>query len=202
MTQCCGFIQTHTNTPTHASIHSLCPGFYVSAEDLKIQTRVLVFVQQAPYLPSEPFTLSHTPHFLSNLGNLQNASVNRRAYGILVSFQNGGMMHLGMVVGPTDSLTTGSESLHDITMGLFLVAVISRLAGSRWTDDSWQNRPFRGGSTRRRPGEETAFCKFRLFREESGGLWTSLGTKLPLAYMGITLSSPFPVATPKPPCSD
>lgn len=59
-------------------------------------------------------------------------------------------MHLGMVVGPTYSFTTGSESLHDITMGLFLVAVISRLAGSHWTDDSWQNRPFRGGRPRRR----------------------------------------------------
>lgn len=174
----------------------------MSAEDLKIQTRVLMFVQQAPYLPNEPFTLSHTPHFLSNLGNLQNASVNRRAYGILVSFQNGGMLHLGMVIGPTDSLTTGSESLHDITMGLFLVAVISRLAGSRWTDDSWQNRPFRGGSTRRRPGEENSILQVQTLQGESGGSRTSLGTELPLAYMGIALSSPFPVATPKPPCSD
>lgn len=111
-------------------------------------------------------------------------------------------MHLGIVVGPTYSFTTGSESLHDITIGLFLVTVISRLAGSRWTDDSWQNRPFRGGRPRRRPGEETALCKFRLFREESGGSRTSLGTELPLTYMGITLSSPLAMATPKPLCLD
>lgn len=121
---------------------------------------------------------------------------------VLVPFQNGGMMHLGMVAGPTDSSTTGSESVHDITMVLFFVAVISRLAGSRWTDDSWQNRPFGGGRPRRRPGEEAAFCKFRLFREESGGAWSSLGTEPPLAYMGIILSSPFPMATPKPHCPD
>lgn len=120
----------------------------------------------------------------------------------MVSFQNGGMLHLGMVVGPTYSFTTGSESLHDITIGLFLVAVISRLAGSHWTDDSWQSRPFRGGRPRRRPGEETAFCKFRLFREESGGSRSSLGTELPPAYMGITLSSPLALTTPKPLCPD
>lgn len=118
----------------------------------------------------------------------------------MVPFQNGGMVHLGMVAGPTDSSTTGSESLHDITMVLFLVAVISRLEGSRWTDDSWQHRPVGGGRPRRRPGEETAFCKFRLFREESGGTRTSLGTALPLACMDVILSSPFPMATPKPHC--
>lgn len=97
---------------------------------------------------------------------------------------------------PNDSFTTGSESLHDITMGLFLVAVISRLAGSRWTDDSWQSRPFRGGRPRKTPGEGTAFYMFRLFREESGGSQTSQGTGLPLVYMDITFSSPFPMATP------
>lgn len=109
-------------------------------------------------------------------------------------------MHVGMVVGPTYSFTTGSESLHDITIGLFLVTVISRLAGSHWTDDSWQNRPFKRKKAKKEPGEETAFCKFRLFREESGGSRTSLGAELPLTWMGITLSSPLAMATPKPLC--
>lgn len=40
---------TCTHMCTHTNIHSLRPVFYVSAEDLKIQTQTLVFVQQALY---------------------------------------------------------------------------------------------------------------------------------------------------------
>lgn len=87
-----------------------------------------------------------------------------------------------LLAHPVHSFTTGSESLHDITVGLFHVVVISGLAGSSRTDDSWQNRPFRGGRPRRRSGEQTAFCKFTLFRgKKSGGSRTDvLGTELTL----------------------
>lgn len=40
---------TCTQMCTHSNIHSLCPVFYVSAEDLKIQIQTLMFVQQALY---------------------------------------------------------------------------------------------------------------------------------------------------------
>lgn len=87
-----------------------------------------------------------------------------------------------LLAHPIHSFTTGSESLHDITVGLFHVVVISGLAESSRTDDSWQNRPFRGGRPRGRSGEQTAFCMFTLFRGrilESYG-WMCLGTELPL----------------------
>lgn len=85
---------------------------------------------------------------------------------------------------PIHSFTTGSESLHDITVGLFHGVVISGLAGSGRTDDSWQNRPFRGGKAKRgRSGEQTAFCKFTLFRGRNleGHGRMCLGTELPLS---------------------
>lgn len=42
-----------------------------------------------------------------------------------------------------------------------------------------------------------AFCKFRLFRVEIWIVWTFLGTELPLAYIGIKTSYPFPCGYPK-----
>jgi hypothetical protein len=60
------------------------------------------------------------------------------------SIQNEGLMHLDLMAGGlTYLLATGSKSLDDITLGLFLVKVINGSAGSG-SDDSWQKGNLKG----------------------------------------------------------
>lgn len=132
-------------------------------------------------------TRSRTPHFLCELENLQNASVNRafmayasRQFGFLPKWRHDAFW-AWLLAHPIHSFTTGSESLHDITMGLFHVVVISGLAGSSQTDDSWQNRPFRGGRSRKVWGANSILQVHTLQGEKPGGSCTDvLGTELPL----------------------